>query len=548
MRRVFFAALFLASTVVDAGTLQLAWRHNSQDELITVTAEQGGILRQPLPADLATPLGSIWKLFIYAWLTDNRIAENPYRCTGQSTEEVYCCSVGQEISREQALLQSCGLYFAPERWHIDASDWRQYWQKRHAPTWVTSLNALQPATVVKVSSLLTALSVLPAQPEARKTLLNLMVQPTDEPLASRLGGRLRVKTWSWHRESDATQRQGGFAGWLTDGTPVWARGDGTSKTILARYAGAIDQALPTTRTVDAQACVESQLFVRYPIKAVLRSGDGQPVGEGRLQGRYRVLFRQGNEIEIVSQGELYLRHKHDQWHITAQLSREEYVARVLEREAKAKPAEAAKALAVVIRTYLQQQAGHSADCLYIEDSSSRQRVAPRPASAETRRIANWTEGLVLSGSPVQYHSSRMAENQLSWRHAVELAHQGMRYDVILAQVWPQATLSTWERVVSNCHAMPEAKAWLLRQQPLWGKKLDAEPGYAATTHFAVCQLQHAGTPWVDRDRRRIYIRHFKQLQDRLDLTHEYLHLAFNGYPSSLDESYIENLARHLLME
>lgn len=501
-----------------------------------------------MPADLATPLGSIWKLFIYAWLTDNRIAENPYRCTGQSTEEVYCCSVGQEISREQALVQSCGLYFAPERWHIDASDWRQYWQKRHAPTWVTSLNALQPATVVKVSSLLTALSVLPAQPEARKTLLNLMVQPTDEPLASRLGGRLRVKTWSWHRESDATQRQGGFAGWLTDGTPVWARGDGTSKTILARYAGAIDQALPTTRTVDAQACVESQLFVRYPIKAVLRSGDGQPVGEGRLQGRYRVLFRQGNEIEIVSQGELYLRYKHDQWHITAQLSREEYVARVLEREAKAKPAEAAKALAVVIRTYLQQQAGHSADCLYIEDSSSRQRVAPRPASAETRQIANWTDGLVLSGSSVQYHSSRMAENQLSWRHAMELAHQGMRYDVILAQVWPQATLSTWERVVSNCHAIPEAKAWLLRQQPLWGKKLDAEPGYAATTHFAVCQLQHAGTPWVDRDRRRIYIRHFKQLQDRLDLTHEYLHLAFNGYPSSLDESYIENLARHLLME
>ncbi|WP_158686132.1 DUF2300 domain-containing protein, partial [Cronobacter sakazakii] len=55
-------------------------------------------------------------------------------------------------------------------------------------------------------------------------------------------------------------------------------------------------------------------------------------------------------------------------------------------------------------------------------------------------------------------------------------------------------------------------------------------------------------PWIDRSRRRIYIRAFLHLQDRLDLTHEYLHLAFDGYPSGLDETYIEGLARHLLME
>ncbi|EFJ1116712.1 hypothetical protein HII00_000948 [Escherichia coli] len=35
---------------------------------------------------------------------------------------------------------------------------------------------------------------------------------------------------------------------------------------------------------------------------------------------------------------------------------------------------------------------------------------------------------------------------------------------------------------------------------------------------------------------------------RLDLTHEYLHLAFDGYPTGLDENYIETLTRQLLMD
>ena len=41
---------------------------------------------------------------------------------------------------------------------------------------------------------------------------------------------------------------------------------------------------------------------------------------------------------------------------------------------------------------------------------------------------------------------------------------------------------------------------------------------------------------------------FFTLQDRLDLTHEYLHLAFDGYPTGLDENYIETLTRQLLMD
>nr|WP_228728661.1 DUF2300 domain-containing protein [Klebsiella aerogenes] len=515
---------------------------------MTITAEQGGISQQPLPTRMTTPLGSVWKLFIYAWLTDNAVAENPYRCTGRSAEEVYCCSVGQEVNRDQALVQSCGLYFAPERWHITAQAWRKYWQARNAPEWVTRLSAIQPATQVSVSSLLTALSELPAQQQARKALFEVMLHTPGNRLAAMLGGRLRVKTWSWHSEADSAKRLGGFAGWLTDGTPVWAEGEGTSKTIFAHFAGALDKALPVNSSVDPQQCVESLLFAQYPVKSVLRVGDPHPVGEGRLLGQYRVLFKQGTEIAVTSQGELSLHILKGQRRIVSQLPREEYVARVLDREAKGRPVEAAKALAVVIRTYLQQQASHSTDCLVIEDSSSRQRVAPRPASTESRRIANWTEGLVLSGSPVQFHSTHMTKHRLSWRQAVEWANQGMRYDIILAQVWPQATLSSWDQVNMECHALPEARLWLLNQQPLWSRRLDAEPGYVATTRFAVCQLQQPGTPWVDREHRRIYVRNFMQLQDRLDLTHEYLHLAFEGYPTGLDENYIESLSRRLLME
>ncbi|ORB30091.1 SpoIID/LytB domain-containing protein, partial [Mycobacterium paraseoulense] len=84
------------------------------------------------------------------------------------------------------------------------------------------------------------------------------------------------------------------------------------------------------------------------------------------------------------------------------VSREEYVARVLEREASAQPKEAARALAVTIRTYLLQNAAPRGECLAIDDSSQRQRVAPRPASAPTRRIAAWSADLVLAGATVNY--------------------------------------------------------------------------------------------------------------------------------------------------
>lgn len=516
--------------------LRLAYK----GELLSLNQTQL-IAREPLPPTLDTPLGSLWKLFVYAWLVDTGAHEPAYECHGQSKEEVYCCSAGGKIERDQALVKSCGLYFDPARLGIAAADWRTYWQARQAPSWLLDLPAVQPATRVSVADLLKVLSVLPAQEQMRRVLLDVVLNAADGNVVGELGGRLRVKTWSWLGDQDPQSRQGGFAGWTADGSPIWAGGRGTSQMVLRHYGQALASVLPATWPAEAGRCVEVELFSRYPVSRVL-SGE-RVAGSGPLQGDYRVEFANGNALDIHSAGELFLLNDK----LVARLDREEYVARVLEREAKPEPAEAAKALAVAIRTYLLQNATRNGDCLSIDDSSNRQRVAPRPASAESRNIAAWTADLVLAGSTVTYHSDQPGPDKLAWQQAVEQANAGQRYDAILLHAYPRASLSRWDNPVASCEALPAAQDWLQKQRRGWRPKLESETGYNEVSTFDVCKLAF-GRPFVDRERQRIYVRGVLTLQDRLDLTHEYLHLAFEAHPNGQDETYIEGLARHLLLE
>jgi uncharacterized protein YfaQ (DUF2300 family) len=509
-------------------------------ELLSLSQTQV-IAREPLPADLQTPLGSVWKLFVYGWLVDTNAHEPAYECRGQSKDEVYCCTAGGKIERDQALVKSCGLYFEPQRLGIAGADWRTYWQARQAPEWLLDLASLQPSTRVSVTELLRMLAVMPAQDQARRVLLDVVLSAADGNVVGELGGRLRVKTWSWLGDQDPSSRQGGFAGWTADGTPVWAGGHGTSQMVLRHYGGALASVLPVDWPSDAGRCVEVGLFSRYPIGRVL-TGD-RVVESGPLLGDYRVEFTNGNQLDIHSDGELFL--LKDQ--LIARLDREEYVARVLQREARPEPAEAAKALAIAIRTYLLQNATRHGDCLSIDDSSSRQRVAPRPATAESRDIAAWTSDLVLAGSTVTYHSDQPGPDKLSWQQAVEQANAGQRYDAILLHAYPRASLSRWDNPVASCEALPAAQDWLQSQRRGWRPRLESEVGYNEVSTFAVCRLAF-GRPYVDRERQRIYVRGVLSLQDRLDLTHEYLHLAFEAHPNGQDETYIEGLARHLLLE
>ena len=509
-------------------------------ELLSLNRTQV-ISGEPLPADFQAPLGSLWKLFAYAWLVDTGAEESPYECRGQSKEEVYCCTAGGKIERDQALVKSCGLYFEPARLGITANDWRTYWQARQAPEWLLDLPSLKPSTRVSVAELLKVLAVMPAQDQARRVLLDVVLNAADGNVVGELGGRVRVKTWSWLGDQDPSSRQGGFAGWTADGTPIWAGGRGTSQLVLRHYGAALATVLPTEWPAETGRCVEVGLFSRYPIKHVL-AGD-RVVNSGPLQGDYRVEFTNGNQLDIHSDGELFLLKDK----LVARLDREEYVARVLQREAKPEPVEAAKALAIAVRTYLLQNATRNGDCLSIDDSSSRQRVAPRPATNESRTIAAWTSDLVLAGSTVTYHSDQPGPDKLSWQHAVEQANAGQRFDAILLHAYPRASLSRWDNPVASCEALPAAQDWLQTQRRGWRQRLESEVGYYDVSTFAVCRLAF-GRPYVDRERQRIYVRGLLSLQDRLDLTHEYLHLAFEAHPNGQDETYIVGLARHLLLE
>lgn len=475
-RIVWLLALVTLPTLAEETPLQLVLRGAQHDQLYQLSSS--GVTKvSALPDSLTTPLGSLWKLYVYAWLEDTHQPEQPYQCRGNSPEEVYCCQAGESITRDTALVRSCGLYFAPQRLHIGADVWGQYWQQRQAPAWLASLTTLKPETSVTVKSLLDSLATLPAQNKAQEVLLDVVLDEAKIGVASMLGSRVRVKTWSWFADDKQEIRQGGFAGWLTDGTPLWVTGSGTSKTVLTRYATVLNRVLPVPTQVASGQCVEVELFARYPLKKITAEKSTTAVKPGVLNGRYRVTFTNGNHITFVSHGETTLLTEKGKLKLQSHLDREEYVARVLDREAKSTPPEAAKAMTVAIRTFLQQNANREGDCLTIPDNS----------------------------------------------------------------------LSRWGAPRSTCQLLPKAKAWLAKKMPQWRRILQGETGYNEPDVFAVCRLV-SGFPYTDRQQKRLFIRNFFTLQDRLDLTHEYLHLAFDGYPTGLDENYIETLTRQLLMD
>ena len=111
-----------------------------------------------------TPLGSLWKLYVYAWLEDTHQPEQPYQCRGNPGRGLLL-SGWESITRDTALVRSCGLYFAPQRLHIGADVWGNTGNSvRHLRVSVST--TLKPETSVTVKSLLDSLATLPAQNKA----------------------------------------------------------------------------------------------------------------------------------------------------------------------------------------------------------------------------------------------------------------------------------------------------------------------------------------------------------------------------------------------
>lgn len=132
---------------------------------------------------------------------------------------------------------------------------------------------------------------------------------------------------------------------------------------------------------------------------------------------------------------------------------------------------------------------------------------------------------------------------LSWQRAVEYDKAGMGFDDILRQEFAQAVLAS-ESGETECTPLPDAERWLRAQARQWRAVLQMEPGYVEPQP-KVCQLAY-GKPYSDMAHQRIYVRGLHSLNNRLTLTHEYLHLAFSTYPSGQDENYIEQWARRLI--
>ena len=504
-------------------------------------------------ADLQVPLGSVWKLFVYAYAVDRGLPLPAYRCRGGklAKDELFCCNPGEIIAQDAALAKSCGLFFDPQRLQLDALDWQAYWQKKaQQVAWLSDLKSMQPATSISVSSLLLALSSIDGKvrEQVETALLAVVLNGRGHAALTHLGGQYRVKTYTWDHPQTTGKMIGGAAGWLSDGSAVWFGALGSSIKVMQDFAPELARvAEQLGGNGYAGRCVDVALFARYPIKRILSMPEGREIqsdNEATLLGQYQIEFVNGKTLHMRSSGEMQVKWKNGNAPtITARLDENEYVARVIDREANAKDKEAARALSIVARTYLLQNARKSGECEVIADSSQTQRVSANPASGAARAAALFTAGLVLRGVDAQYRLSSDTRNILSWQKAVEHAREGLRFDEILRHAFDNATLATLSKA-TECVEMPEAERWLKKQTAVWSKQLQREPGFAEPK-ITVCLLQQ-GKPYSDMAHQRIYVRGLYSLNERITLAHEYLHLAFAAYPSGRDENYVEHWARRLI--
>lgn len=503
-----------------------------------------------LSDDTRTPLGSVWKLFVDAWLRDTRHPAEPYVCTGQDAhEEAYCCTPGMAVRQDAALLQSCGLFFAPQRLGIDAAQWRSYWQQAGAPAWLQDIASMHERTSVPVRSLLDALQHVPASARAASeaALLALPLSGRGETTLPYWGTRIRAKTWTMPDPQRPGESMGGLAGWQADGAAVWLMGEGSSRAVLARAAPLLVPRLQGMASRQGGPCMDVFFFSRYPLRAVT-DPSGQAAKPGVLNGRYRVSFTSGTAVEVESTGELVL--SANPLEIHGRLSLNDYVARVIDREGDASLPQAARALAVLARTYALQQGQTSPNtslvCYQIDDSSAYQRVSPRPPTAAARDAADLTDNLVLTGMSARYHGTDAGPGRLSWTEAQDDARQGLTFDAILARRFAQASLALVDGMApTQCEPLAAAQRWLQDNAQRWHNRLLRQPGYERPEQFAVCRLS-AGKPYADFNRMRIYVRALQTQEDRITLAHEYVHLAFAHHPTGVDEDAVEHMARQLL--
>ncbi len=517
-----------------------------------------------MAASLRTPLGSVWKLFAYAYQSESQKTEPNYVCKGDDPEEIFCCSKNQSIGRVEALAKSCSPYFSPTRLKIDRDEWQKFWSVhgqsqiqsesqsdlasgaaalKGAPLWLTELRLMRPETRVPVNELLSALQTLrkfQSFSEIEKGVGQTVIDGTAKGAVKTWGSTLRVKTFTWRDENLSDQTPvdrlgfaGGFVGWLPDQSAIWVSNPGHG-----RNAFDASQDTELRKIVDRHAqladggCVKVAYFDHYSIVTAPPS----------LRGPIDLQFTSGTHLKFFGDGSLHFEGKK----IVANLSENEYIARVLDREVMAKPLDAARAFALLARTFLYQNGRHSNGCFEISDSSRLQRVSPVAASAESLKIARWSESLFLEGVPnIRYHSTKSAENRLAWTEAVKLARAGFSMPEILHSAYPASFISFgFVGLQQDCELNLPVAAWVAQQSRDWLRNLNLQEGFEAPKRLRVCKVRSRISS--DLAKEEIFVPFIRSRDDELSVLHEYLHVGFKNHPRGHDEIFIEQQARALL--
>lgn len=545
-----------------ASTATVAWLRDGQVEVRSLNSQDSKFTEQKIP------LGSLWKLFVYAYLQDNQIQEAAYTCTNkkdlrenfrekqEKNEDLYCCEPGEQVERDSALARSCAPYFSPARLGVNDKAWKSYWQSRSDASWLQRTAQLQPDTQISVKELLETLNKFSPQARAaaRTALLETAVQGYGREAWAQLGTGIRYKTYSWHLPDNSAF--GGAAGWLADGTPFWFGARGSSRSTLTTWASALATTLPAPRWAginhmdnvgDEAHCVDVDFFARYPLREVLStSAASAPARAGTLSGKYKLQFANGNSLDINSNGSLMLQRSPGMApQVTGRFAVNDYVARVIDREGDASNIHTARSLAIAARTYLVQNATLDHGCWRIADTTTRQRVSANAPTDAAMAAAWFTDDLILQGANVRYHNDSAGANRMSLKEATRQANQGWNFERILATSYPQASIASFNGK-SDCKPLAAAQTWLSKASSKWQKVLSREPGFESPdTPPTVCSLA-SGNPYSDQKRMRIYVRGWRSLDERITLAHEYLHLALRFHPNGANEDYVEKLARRLI--
>lgn len=547
----------------------------SVDQQIRTMSPQDGAHTGPDP--LTTPLGSLWKLYVFAYQVEQDLPESKYLCRGKDPEEIFCCQPGEAIGRNLALAHSCSPYFTQARARVSKNDWKLFWKKHveNAPTWLLELDRLQPEARVSVDQLLHSLlqmkKNLRHQSEIEAAAVGTVLDGTARGAVNTWGSLLRVKTFTWRDEQPLIRKSqvqaqpqsslqdslpvdhlgftGGFAGWLADGDAIWvsAAGHGSQNLQTDFQTELKDVVERHTQTTDG-GCVDVKYFERYPIASI------SPLSE-RLVGPVQIKFRNGNTLHFNGDGSLLSQKTKQGFSVTARLSTNEYVARVLDREVQTAPLNAARAFAVAIRTFLKQNSTQVQDCRVALDSSHFQRVSPQSATPGALNIARWSEGLTLDHVPrLRYHSKQNSPNVMSWPQATHLALAGYTMTEILKIAYPGGDLVFGDTGLQPpCVEQPLLQKWVKEQSKLWRKHLQQEPGFEEPEHLKICQMQAQSTSSGRRvfarfNEEEIYVPHLKSREDEISILHEYLHIGFRNHPRARDEAFVESLAQTLVEE